>query len=1229
MARTSETTAGAGGHSRPYLARVAAALVVGGMLVGMPAAAIASEKDIHLAATWAIALADSWTWEEARTISGANQGVDDNKETAAGLELDSYGKPRLNANSYTFHGFSQTDDEAQAAANDRNQDVKDRLAAKAYDTAVAMHRAKDSHLPGDATSALIAIGSTLHYQQDTWSHSGYGGTRLGHGPATAVDTRWKRTNPDHPAVSPEKTRSALQETLSLLDNFMWQWKDHGTDITAADLDPLIAALTDADTKGMSDADRIACNTESAEVWVYEILAANGKLSKVPLQMIGDYADTNATWRAIHTRHFGINITKRVIMPVAQCPKYRPDGTPRSVDPATGTYGVVAVLWDFELENSYARREGTAPNLVAMGTTVRNDGVALSPGARLIAVLSGNPEDEAGMTGGVVMVPPLAPGQTVVIPLAFTVVPGSDGYCAMFHILPPAGYLEAGNAWWDDPSNDQSAMTVGVPGVCASFLLGDTFTFNEDIAPGAVAFDTTTALVKNAQNLGRGDGGEGVIPGDTLVYWSTGHGDDTRVDLVFRVWPGPGNYSGRNTGGAQDPWELRHHPLLKVPSAGDVPSNHVTAGDGSWWGSYMADNGEVGSSPSGHTATYWDPQTWNSARMDSAQWNYAPLTFRSDNIGTPVDDTWMGTYHESDPKYSTLGIARRLCFLVNMAGLADNTNTCCSAPECAALGASWPPAGYPGTDITTTEGTKIVPDGLFTPGTLVQYFVRRSPASMPHALQDMSPDTSMVSYQGGLGGSTDLLRYDHMNVLPDMWKDQRFGGSGLACILYVDAADGRGVEPSFRGALDTLGYGKDDGSERGWKQTNSNWNNVDNASGFVAENRGSAGLAYDKFDVRAAGAGEGDRPGCRLASDWVGSPNLGPLQCKQGPSPAMLAYYYKILIWGSGDLDNSTGAMHDGSGVAHEQSDDAGLIRQWLASAGLGSEKAFWGSGDGLAQDMNDSGAPSMTGLLADMGTTFVDDNYYTHSGNLQAGAVFKPLDVDPGPVDAFHSSRRYGILNSSLNRMDVVDVAPWVATAARAARYEESADRGNGGAGPYYASVYRRIDQPSGQHFTTLLDGFSLGRLRAWNGANDPQTQNISLTYNNHAQFAWLDDALMAFALCARPGPVIGIGETPGLSAVNFVRGAVPNPSAAGTATVQFTLAQSTRVSIRFYNVAGGLVHEAKLDGVVGVNSYRWNGSTSTGMRAAAGVYFYRLSAPGIEFQNNGQRMVLLGRTGQ
>jgi len=45
-------------------------------------------------------------------------------------------------------------------------------------------------------------------------------------------------------------------------------------------------------------------------------------------------------------------------------------------------------------------------------------------------------------------------------------------------------------------------------------------------------------------------------------------------------------------------------------------------------------------------------------------------------------------------------------------------------------------------------------------------------------------------------------------------------------------------------------------------------------------------------------------------------------------------------------------------------------------------------------------------------------------------------------------------------------------------------------------------------------------------------------------------------------------------------------------------------------------------------NLYRWDGTTSSGAKASSGVYFYRLSAPGVQFQNNGQRMVLLGQAG-
>jgi len=66
-------------------------------------------------------------------------------------------------------------------------------------------------------------------------------------------------------------------------------------------------------------------------------------------------------------------------------------------------------------------------------------------------------------------------------------------------------------------------------------------------------------------------------------------------------------------------------------------------------------------------------------------------------------------------------------------------------------------------------------------------------------------------------------------------------------------------------------------------------------------------------------------------------------------------------------------------------------------------------------------------------------------------------------------------------------------------------------------------------------------------------------------------------------------------------------------------------VTIRFYDVAGRRVHEATIGGAPGENSYRLGRPGAAGGRAAAGVYFYRSAAPGIDFRNNGQRLVLLG----
>jgi hypothetical protein len=102
-------------------------------------------------------------------------------------------------------------------------------------------------------------------------------------------------------------------------------------------------------------------------------------------------------------------------------------------------------------------------------------------------------------------------------------------------------------------------------------------------------------------------------------------------------------------------------------------------------------------------------------------------------------------------------------------------------------------------------------------------------------------------------------------------------------------------------------------------------------------------------------------------------------------------------------------------------------------------------------------------------------------------------------------------------------------------------------------------------------------------------------------------------------------GVPPGAPTLDFVRGAYPNPSADGSATVKFSLSRAVPVIVRFYDLRGALVQEARLSGRPGENQYRWDGTTHTGASVASGIYFYRLYADGVEFRNNLQRVVFVG----
>jgi len=702
---------------------------------------------------------------------------------------------------------------------------------------------------------------------------------------------------------------------------------------------------------------------------------------------------------------------------------------------------------------------------------------------------------------------------------------------------------------------------------------DQFPWNESVAPGDnAAFDTTTALVRTGLNTVAPATASGVVPGDSILatapYLGDGVVSGVRMDLVFRIDPGPGNYSVKGDRGS---------PLV------DRDPAHP------FFAAYLANNGPFGT-PGGHGGT-WNRNVWNSARMDSAEKLISPILSRG--IGGPSAPLWMGALHEDDPNFAALGIAHNVCFLADPNGPDDESNLDCDGV---------PPAGYGAAPGTTKEGTKILPDGWFSPGTHVEYFLRRSLIESP-GTAILLFDTTRVFPQDPSGNvDLDQERWSSFDVLPDLWKSTRYGGAGLACLLVIDAADRRGANPAIRGALDSLAYGRSDGATQGWHAAGPNTDPND-PSGFVAANLGMYGLNYDQYDVRAAEALEAGHPGVRFAT------NPGAILNKRdtsGPSAAQLAAFYTTVLWSSGDLDDNT--IHDGID-SQESANDIALLEGFLEGATPSNRRGVMLDGDGIMEDAklkSDDGThlyPFLTDLF---GADLSRPDYRGATSRNTFGML---------PVGFWaHPGRVYGADFTCENRPDVLIALPTVDGAAEAMLYE------NVGPSPWTAAVYR--PRATGREFRTLIDGFDLSHLRG-NYANLAQIGSLPGT--NFAQLYWLDDVMTGhFQICGRRGGFVGVGDLPGMSPARFtnaVLGAMPNPSFAGRkVALRFTLARAQDVTLRVHDVAGRVVARLPMKGLAGPNAFEWDGRMASGARAPAGVYFYALD--GIDAKAS--KMILL-----
>ena len=202
---------------------------------------------------------------------------------------------------------------------------------------------------------------------------------------------------------------------------------------------------------------------------------------------------------------------------------------------------------------------------------------------------------------------------------------------------------------------------------------DAFPANETAGlPGSgAAFDTCAAHIMTGYNIAPATNDElrFVVPGDS-VFISTldATGWGARLDLVFRIYPGPGNYVtlGNKASG-----------IRQVPTSATA----AVSGDGSFWGQYMASPGQFSK---GTHAGGWNVDTWNSVRCDTVERNIFPVDARTGNLaGIQPDYYQRPPSTTTDPKFATLGILKNRCFLIDTASTAVLTSsniTCAVGPD---------------------------------------------------------------------------------------------------------------------------------------------------------------------------------------------------------------------------------------------------------------------------------------------------------------------------------------------------------------------------------------------------------------------------------------------------------------------------------------------------------------------------------------------------------------------
>jgi hypothetical protein len=462
-------------------------------------------------------------------------------------------------------------------------------------------------------------------------------------------------------------------------------------------------------------------------------------------------------------------------------------------------------------------------------------------------------------------------------------------------------------------------------------------------------------------------------------------------------------------------------------------------------------------------------------------------------------------------------------------------------------------------------SKILPDGLMTPGTTVEFFYTSRFNNSPPGDQFIFPDTTGKFFL-------------EVEVLPS-YRRSTAGGPVLApCVLYVDAFNvGAQTIIEDRALKPRLGRQAD--------------------AGGLVRNR------WDRYDYLAS-------------SSNVPAPMAREAQGDNGITKYQ-SYVYRSILFNTGTFTGE--ALRNG---------DSDLLINWLVNTDFNRQnfqKGLWLSGNGIANVLDNPDRPISNQLLASFAATSLPspDSYLELTGD---SSTCVRLDAVTGRHfgTAGNYSSVFGSGCPSLLPFNVV-----AAIAGNGGQGNLSyVNQDGGGATTNFASVSNNKFTVGQGNWGVVLDAFSLHLMRTtpsgWTGSGgvdglpclaDTASVGGSMLTRTTDVFAWFGVPSGSAILKDPASIIVGVDES---EPVAGIRTALfqntPNPFNPRT-TVRYQIGTKSHVKLGIFDVSGRLVRTLVDDvQVAGPYSIAWDGSTDAGDAVSSGVYWARMStADGFE----------------